>query len=83
MSADPVAFPVPTDDDIKRVGEVLRTVGGRNLHISTNDVLDVLKLEHQMRAEKMATDRVVLVSWVLVFVTVASVIASVATLASG
>lgn len=78
--ADTGHLPEPTSDDLRRIGALYNkcdTRGG-GIVISPSDVLEVLKLEHQMRAEKMATDRIVLVSWVLVLVTLASVLASVA-----
>lgn len=79
MTADTHHLPAPTDNDLRRIRELYsRCDPRRELVLSARDVFDVIKLEHQMRAEQAANDRIVFVSWILALATVALVVATAA-----
>jgi hypothetical protein len=77
MPSDDERFPAPTDEDKRRVRDLLHEVGGPNVQWGAVNVLEVLKLEHQMRAERMATKRIERVTWVLAGATVVLALATI------
>lgn len=59
-----------TDDDLTRVREVLRQIGGPNVSWGAANVLEVWIAENRMEAERRASQRILVATWVLAIATI-------------
>lgn len=73
-----VHLPQMESDEHKRIGEVLRQIGGDNVIWGAQAHLDVWLTEHRIRSELLATARLTRATWVLVLATVVLAVATVA-----
>lgn len=71
-------LPVPTSDDIERVHGLLRSIGGANVTWGAHQVMEVLLVEHRMRSEQVASDRLMRATWVLAAATIVLAVATIA-----
>ncbi|MCU1624079.1 MAG: hypothetical protein JWL79_2924 [Frankiales bacterium] len=74
----PDRFAEPTDDDLARVATILGKIGGPHVGWGAQQSLDVLLVERQLAAERLASDRLTRATWVLAASTVALVLATIA-----
>lgn len=58
-----------TDDDVTRVREVLRKIGGPNVSWGAKNVLEVWIAENRMHAENESSRRILVATWVLAVAT--------------
>lgn len=70
-------LPEPTDAELQRVADLLRRIGGTQVIWGAKDALEVLVVEHRMRAERLASQRLMRATWVLAVATIALVAATV------
>jgi hypothetical protein len=70
-------LPTPSDEDIRRVRATLSTIGGKNVDWGAHQILDVLVVEHRMRSERLASERLMRATWVLAGATIVLAIATV------
>jgi len=73
-----------TPEDLARVNDILRDIGGPNVVWGSKDILDVWIAESRMEAERRSAHRLVIATWalagmtfVLVLVTVGLIVATV------
>jgi hypothetical protein len=71
-------IPAPTDEDVKRIGAVLRSIEHTEGWALARDYYDVWFLEQRMKSDRASTDRLARATWVLVAVTAALMAATVA-----
>ena len=69
---------VPTDADLVRVREILSNVGGPNVAWGSKDVLEVLLTEGRLEAERLASRRIEIATWLLAVATIVLAVATVA-----
>lgn len=67
----------PSADDLERVRALLRLIGGPNVNWGAQQVLDVWVIETRLEAERLATRRTLLATWVLALSTIGLVAATV------
>lgn len=67
----------PDDDELQRVNNVLNRVGGPNVQWGAVNRLEVWLIETRLEAERVATRRILIATWVLAVATVALVVATV------
>jgi len=68
----------PTADDLARIRQVLRTIGGPNVSWGAQSELEVWTIEQRARLDLRMSERITAASWALVAVTVALVICTAA-----
>lgn len=66
-----------TDEDLARVKQVLRKIGGPNVVWGSQAVLEVWVAESRMEADRQAAKRVLFATWVLAIATIGLVAATV------
>lgn len=67
---------VPSEDDLRRIENVLRTVGGKHVVWGAKEVLNLWLLEQREAQEVKIANRMLVSSWCLVAATIALVIAT-------
>ncbi|WP_143218202.1 hypothetical protein [Actinomyces naeslundii] len=67
---------VPSEDDLRRIENVLRTVGGKHVVWGAKEVLNLWLLEQREAQEVKIANRMLVSSWFLVAATIALVIAT-------
>ncbi|WP_143226781.1 hypothetical protein [Actinomyces naeslundii] len=67
---------VPSEDGLRRIENVLRTVGGKNVVWGAKEVLNLWLLEQREAQEVKIANRMLVSSWCLVAATIALVIAT-------
>jgi hypothetical protein len=67
----------PTNEDLSRVQDVLRRIGGPHVSWGAASVLEVWIAETRMEAEREAARRMLLATWVLALATTGLVAATV------
>jgi len=70
-------FQPPSEQELERVGKLLRAVGGRNVQWGASNVLDVLVAEHRLRSERLTSERLMRATWVLAGATVVLALATI------
>lgn len=65
------------DPDLARITNMLTGVGGPNVVWGAGNVLEVWLVEQRLRAEKLATRRLLIATWVLAVATIGLVFATV------
>lgn len=73
----------PSDEDLQRIGSVLRKIGGPHVVWGAQQTLDVWVAETRLEAERQASHRVLVATWVLAFATVALVLATIGLIVAG
>lgn len=63
-------FPEPTDEDLKRLQELLNRIGGRNVHWGASSILEIWMLEHRAKLDQQMNERIRVSSWALFIATV-------------
>lgn len=66
-----------SDDDVERINALLVRVGGPNVIWGASNVLDVWVTEQRMKAEDLASRRLLAATWVLAAATIALVVATI------
>ena len=69
---------VPSEDDLRRIENILQAVGGEHVSWGAKEVLDLWLLEQRESQELKIANRMLVSSWCLVAATIALVIATVA-----
>ena len=67
---------VPSEDDLRRIENVLRTVGGKHVAWGAKEVLNLWLLEQREAQEVKIANRMLVSSWCLVAATIALVLAT-------
>jgi hypothetical protein len=67
----------PDDNDLERIRGLLHRIGGRNVSWGAVNSLEVWIAETRLEAERLASRRLLIATWVLAAATVALVIATV------
>lgn len=67
---------VPSEDDLRRIENVLRTVGGKHVVWGAKEVLNLWLLEQRESQELKIANRMLVSSWCLVATTIALVLAT-------
>lgn len=67
---------VPSEDDLRRIENVLRTVGGKHVVWGAKEVLNLWLLEQRESQELKIANRMLVSSWCLVAATIALVLAT-------
>lgn len=70
-------------DDRKRVDALLREIGGEHVQWGSIDVLNVWVAETRLEAERLASHRLLLATWVLAAATVGLVLATIGLIVAG
>ena len=73
----------PTSDELTRVQALLREIGGPNVVWGAAQVLEVWVAETRLEAERQASARLLIATWVLAAATVALVLATVGLIIAG
>ena len=66
----------PSEDDLRRIENVLRTVGGKHVVWGAKEVLNLWLLEQREAQEVKIANRMLVSSWCLVAATIALVLAT-------
>lgn len=66
--------PTPSAEDIRRIENVLREIGGPHVSWGAQQTLDVWVIEQRAKADRLAADRLRRSSWALVVATVGLVL---------
>jgi hypothetical protein len=66
--------PEPTPEDLQRISNLLRQVGGRDVHWGAQSVLDVWVIEQRAMLDQRMSERIRSASWALVVATVGLVV---------
>jgi hypothetical protein len=74
---DRVRIEDPTPDEVSRVRALLRTIGGQNVSWGASHVLEVWVAEARLEAERRASRRILVATWVLAAATIGLVLATV------
>ena len=67
-------IPQPSAEDLERIGQVLREVGGSSVAWGAEDSLNLWVIEQRARLDKRMSARLEVASWSLVAATVALVV---------
>lgn len=67
---------VPSEDDLRRIENILQAVGGKNVSWGAKEVLDLWLLEQRESQELKIANRMLVSSWCLVAATIALVLAT-------
>ena len=67
-------IPKPTAEDLQRIDELLRLIGGPNVNWGAQQSLDVWVLEQRARIDQRMSERIRTTSWALVVATVGLVV---------
>ncbi|WP_143228987.1 hypothetical protein [Actinomyces naeslundii] len=67
---------VPSEDDLRRIENILQAVGGKHVSWGAKEVLDLWLLEQREAQEVKIANRMLVSSWFLVAATIALVIAT-------
>ena len=67
---------VPSEDDLRRIENILQAVGGKHVSWGAKEVLDLWLLEQREAQEVKIANRMLVSSWCLVAATIALVIAT-------
>lgn len=70
------ALPEPTAQDLQRIRELLRSIGGRDVTWGEQETLNVWVLEHRARLDQQMSERLRVASWALVLTTIGLVAAT-------
>ena len=66
--------PEPSAEDLKRIGDLLGRIGGRDVSWGANSFLDVWLIEQRAILDQRMSERIRISSWALVGATVALVV---------
>lgn len=67
---------VPSEDDLRRIENILQAVGGKHVSWGAKEVLDLWLLEQRGAQEVKIANRMLVSSWCLVAATIALVLAT-------
>lgn len=67
-------IPEPTAEDLKRIGVLLRRIGGESVQWGAEDSLNVWVIEQRARLDRQMSERIRNASWALFAATVGLVI---------
>lgn len=73
----------PSDDELARINSLLRRIGGPNVSWGAVHRLEVWVAETRLESERLASNRLLIATWVLAFATVALVVATVGLIVAG
>lgn len=68
---------MPTQEDLARIKAILSTVGGPDVRWGARNVLEVFVAERRLEAERIATRRLEVATWVLALATFVLAVATV------
>lgn len=80
---DRVRIEGPNQEEIKRIETVLRDIGGPHVQWGAINTLEVWLTETRLEAERTASRRLLIATWVLAAATVALVLATVGLIIAG
>lgn len=60
----------PSDDDLERIGNLLRKIGGSRVSWGSEDILNVWAIEQRAKLDQEMSERIRIASWALVFATI-------------
>lgn len=72
------ALSAPDAAELERIHKIFRAAGGEHVVWGAKHVLEVMLVEHQMKAARVGADQLTRATWCLVFVTTALTLATVA-----
>ena len=73
----------PTDDEIAHINSMLRRIGGQNVSWGAASTLEVWVVETRLEAERLASRRLLMATWVLAAATVGLVLATIGLVVAG
>lgn len=76
-------IPGPTDDAIATISSMLQRIGGQHVVWGASSTLDVWLAETRLEAERTASRRLLVATWVLAASTVALVLATIGLIVAG
>jgi hypothetical protein len=66
----PHQIPEPSAEDLERIQQLLRNIGGPNVGWGAQSTFDVWAIEQRARLDQRMSQRIAVSSWALVFATV-------------
>lgn len=76
-------IPGPTDEEIAVINTMLHRIGGQHVSWGASSTLDVWLAETRLEAERIASRRLLVATWVLAAATVALVLATIGLIVVG
>jgi len=73
----------PNEEQIRQSRAILGTIGGPNVHWGSVDVLNVWLAEQRLEAERLASRRLLVATWILAAATVGLVFATIGLIVVG
>ena len=70
----PHQIPDPTPEDLERINQLLRNIGGRDVSWGAQSALDVWVIEQRARLDQRMSERIRSASWALVIATIGLVV---------